>query len=86
MKCVCVWMCGCIGSGGSGGSGGGGNRAVKALAARRKISVNKLIEELSTQALAEFDSEVRFRALAASCRVRKGLDVLDKLDAHFGSD
>ena len=59
---------------------------LKALAARRKISVNKLIEELSTQALAEFDSEVRFRALAASGRVRKGLDVLDKLDAHFGSD
>ena len=44
------------------------------------------MEELSTQALAEFDSEVRFRALAASGRVRKGLDVLDKLDAHFGSD
>ncbi len=59
---------------------------LKALAARRKISVNKLMEELSTQALAEFDSEVRFRALAASGRARKGLDVLDKLDAHFGSD
>ena len=59
---------------------------LKALAARRKISVNKLMEELSTQALAEFDSEVRFRALAASGRVRKGLDVLDKLDAHFRSD
>ncbi len=59
---------------------------LKALAARRKISVNKLMEELSTQALAEFDSEVRFRALAASGRARKGLDVLEKLDAHFGSD
>ena len=35
---------------------------LKALAAHKKISVNKLIEELSTQALAEFDSEVRFRA------------------------
>ena len=59
---------------------------LKALAARRKVSVNKLMEELSTQALAEFDSEVRFRALAASGRARKGLDVLDKLDAQFGSD
>jgi plasmid stability protein len=59
---------------------------LKALAARRKISVNKLMEELSTQALAEFDSEVRFRALAASGRARKGLDVLEKLDAHFGGD
>ena len=59
---------------------------LKALAARRKVSVNKLMEELSTQALAEFDSEVRFRALAASGRARKGLDILDKLDTHFGSD
>ena len=59
---------------------------LKALAARRKISVNKLMEKLSTQALAEFDSEVRFRALAASGRARKGLDVLDKLDDHFGSN
>ena len=37
---------------------------LKALAQHRHVSVNKLIEELSTQALAEFDSEVRFRALA----------------------
>lgn len=62
------------------------HKRLKALAARRKVSVNKLMEELSTQALAEFDSEVRFRALAASGRARKGLDILDKLDAHFGSD
>jgi len=47
------------------------------------VSVNKLIEELSTQALAEFDSEVRFRALAASGNIEKGLKLLDKLDAHF---
>ena len=56
---------------------------LKALAARRKVSLNKLMEELSTQALAEFDSEVRFRALAASGKAKKGLDILDKLDAHF---
>jgi plasmid stability protein len=59
---------------------------LKALAARRKISLNKLMEELSTQALAEFDSEVRFRALAASGKAKKGLDILDKLDAHFGNE
>lgn len=35
---------------------------LKALAERRKINTNKLFEELSTQALAEFDSEVRFLA------------------------
>jgi len=56
---------------------------LKALAQHRHISVNKLVEELSTQALAEFDSEVRFRALAACGNTSNGLDLLDKLDAHF---
>ncbi len=58
---------------------------LKALASYKKISLNKLIEELSTQALAEFDSEIRFRALAASGDLKNGLDILDKLDAHFKS-
>ena len=56
---------------------------LKALASRRKVSVNKLMEELSTQALAEFDSEVRFRALASVGKVKRGLKLLDKLDANF---
>ena len=46
---------------------------------------NKLIEELSTQALAEFDSEVRFRALASAGDKKEGLDLLDKLDRRFKS-
>ena len=58
---------------------------LKALAEHRKISMNKLIEELSTQALAEFDTEVRFRALAATGNLQQGLQSLDKLDAHFES-
>lgn len=57
---------------------------LKALAKRRKISVNKLMEELSTQAIAEFDAETRFRAMAARGSVQKGLRVLDKLDAELG--
>lgn len=56
---------------------------LKALAAHKKVSVNKLIEELSTQALAEFDSETRFRALASKGNIKKGLEVLEKLDSHF---
>ena len=56
---------------------------LKALARHRHVSVNKLVEELSTQALAEFDSEVRFRSLAARGDKAKGLRVLNKLDAHF---
>ncbi len=58
---------------------------LKALAGHRKISLNKLIEEISTQAITEFDTEVRFRALAATGDTRKGLELLNKLDAHFGS-
>ena len=56
---------------------------LKALAQHRHVSVNKLIEELSTQAIAEFDSEIRFRTLAASGSIDKGLKLLDKLDDHF---
>jgi len=59
---------------------------LKALAQHRHMSVNKLIEEFSTLALAEFDSEVRFRALAASGNIDKGLKLLDELDAHFSKD
>lgn len=58
---------------------------LKALAEYKKISVNKLMEEFSTQAIAEFDSEVRFRALASSGNIQEGLNLLDKLDAHFGN-
>jgi len=56
---------------------------LKALAQYRHVSVNKLVEELSTQALAEFDSEVRFRALAARGDTATGLSLLDKIDNHF---
>ncbi|MEX0965073.1 MAG: hypothetical protein WDZ52_13640 [Pseudohongiellaceae bacterium] len=54
---------------------------LKALARRKKMSVNKLIEEISTQTLAEFDSETRFRTLAASGDAKRGLELLDRLDA-----
>ncbi|MBK1723110.1 toxin-antitoxin system HicB family antitoxin [Thiocystis violacea] len=53
---------------------------LKALAKRKHISVNKLLEELSTQAIAEFDAESRFRAMAVKGSIEKGLDVLDRLD------
>ena len=53
------------------------------MARHRHLSVNKLMEELSTQALAEFDSETRFRAMAAAGNIDRGLALLDKLDGHF---
>jgi predicted transcriptional regulator len=58
-------------------------RRLKALAQYRHISINKLMEELSTQALAEFDTEVRFRALATSGDLDRGSALLDKLDGAF---
>ncbi|HYN19409.1 MAG TPA: ribbon-helix-helix protein, CopG family [Thermoanaerobaculia bacterium] len=53
---------------------------LRQLAERRNISMNKLIEELSTVALAEFDAEVRFRARAALGSREEGLRLLDELD------
>jgi predicted transcriptional regulator len=50
------------------------------LAERRKISVNKLIDELSTVALAEFDAETRFRARAALGSPEEALRLLEDLD------
>jgi predicted transcriptional regulator len=56
---------------------------LKALAKHKHISINKLIDDLSTQALAEFDSEIRFRALASQGNRERGIELLDKLDASF---
>ncbi len=54
---------------------------LKELAATRGISVNKLVEELSAMAIAEFDTYTRFKALAASSSRQEGLELLTKLDA-----
>lgn len=56
---------------------------LRQLAKHRDISVNKLIEELATISIAEFDTETRYRALASSGSVAKGLEILDRLDAAF---
>jgi predicted transcriptional regulator len=53
---------------------------LKQLAETKGISVNKLIEELSTVALAEFDTHNRFKLLAARADAKKGLELLAKLD------
>ena len=56
---------------------------LRQLAKHRDISVNKLVEELATISIAEFDAESRFRALAERGSTEKGLAILDKLDASF---
>lgn len=54
---------------------------LKSLARSRGLSVNKLVEEMSTQALAAFDVETRFRAMAAQGDPQRALAILDRLDA-----
>lgn len=54
---------------------------LRQLAKHRDLSINKLMEELATISIAEFDAESRFRAMAARGSAKKGLALLDKLDA-----
>ena len=56
---------------------------LKALAARRGVSLNKLVEEFSTIALTEFDAESRFHARAARGDVGRGLELLERLDKEL---
>ena len=56
---------------------------LKQLAARQGVSLNKLIEEWSNVALAQFDAETRFLVRSARGNPRSGLALLDKLDAAF---
>ena len=51
-----------------------------AMAARRGLSLNKLMEELSVRALTEHDTEMRFRLRAARGDTARGLKVLDELE------
>ena len=53
---------------------------LRQLAKRQRISMNKLMEDLSTAALAEFDAETRFRARAALGDPARALRLLAKLD------
>jgi HicB family len=51
---------------------------LKALATSQGVSVNKMIEELTTVALVEFDTHNRFKARGSAAR---GLEILDELDS-----
>ena len=55
---------------------------LKSLAQSRGLSVNKLVEQLSAQALAAWDTENHFRSVAATGDVQAALAVLDRLDAN----
>ena len=53
---------------------------LRSLAHSRRVSMNKLIDELATVALAQHDTELRFHALAAKGSAARGLALLNKLD------
>jgi predicted DNA-binding protein len=55
-------------------------RRLKALAKTRGTPLNRLIDEMTTLMLAEFDAETRFnvRAAKGAGKLAKGLDLLDK--------
>ena len=57
---------------------------LKSLARSRGLSMNKLVEQLSAHALAAWDTENHFRAMAATGDVQKALAVLDRLDTEDG--
>lgn len=58
---------------------------LRQLARTRGVSVNKVIEELTTRALTEFDLETRFRTRAARGDPEEGLRLLDQLDCEDAS-
>jgi hypothetical protein len=56
---------------------------LRMLAERTGVSLNKLVDEWASIALAQFDAETRFLARAKRGNVKRGLALLDKLDRSF---
>ena len=56
------------------------HQRLKALALAKGISMNKLIDELATVALANFDTRMRFETRAARGNAGHSLSLLCKLD------
>ncbi|MBF0136029.1 MAG: toxin-antitoxin system HicB family antitoxin [Magnetococcales bacterium] len=59
------------------------HQRLKELARQQNVSLDKLIDELSTVALTQFDAEIRFQTMAARGSVTKGLTILDRMDQAF---
>lgn len=53
---------------------------LRRLAESQGVSLNRLVDEWASMALAQFDAETRFNARASRGRAKRGLDLLDKLD------
>ena len=57
---------------------------LKSMAQSRGLSMNKLVEQLSAHALAVWDTENHFHAMAATGNTATALSILDRLDAAAG--
>lgn len=53
---------------------------LKQFAKERGVSLNRLLDELATIALAQYDAETRFKRMGCKGDIKRGLDLLDKLD------
>jgi predicted transcriptional regulator len=62
------------------------HRRLKALAQSRGTPIHRLLEEMTTLILAEFDAETRFNVCAArgSARDDRGLELLQKARVDQG--
>jgi len=59
------------------------HQGINVLASERKLSINKLYEEISVAILWGYDAEMRFRARVMKGSREKGLAILDKLDKYY---
>jgi hypothetical protein len=59
------------------------HQRLRLLAERTGVSLNKLVDEWASIALAQFDAETRFLTRAKRGNVKRGLALLDKLDRSF---
>ncbi|MGK7939607.1 MAG: toxin-antitoxin system HicB family antitoxin [Crocosphaera sp.] len=53
---------------------------LQSLAETKGVSVNQLIQEVTTLLIEEFEVEKRFRKVASQGNIEEGLQLLDKLD------
>jgi hypothetical protein len=60
------------------------HQRLKDFARARGVSLNKLVEEWATVALAQLDAENHYRLRATRGRPEAGLALLDKLDRSLG--
>lgn len=61
------------------------HKRLRRLAENHGVSLNKLVDEWASMALAQFDAETRFHARAARGKPERGLALLDKLDRALES-